>query len=344
MRKAVHGCPQTDGERQREGMRILPYLLGLSLLLGAPLNAQAGPRSAAPARASQAPREVDGEPGGPASKPALSPVGTAILRLPNPTKEGAKKLSFFLVYPATKRGKHSPFAKGVWRRPALVFLHGLGGTGSGGEGIARYLARRGYLVFLLDGSRLNPEEQFRNAKAAYQALVAQGAKKGSLLFGRLDPKRIALGGHSMGGGTTLRVLAENPGYRAGVLVAPWNGINAFSPQDPSPRVKVPTLVIAGDADRLLSWKKYAAKIFNALGVPKGEALFALLKGTGHLKVIFPRRFPFYGYDAEGPAARTTFPLVAAFLDKVLRGRGTELARFLKGEKTLPHLRELKLKG
>lgn len=139
----------------------------------------------------------------------------------------------------------------------------------------------------------------------------------------------------MGGGTTLRVLAENPGFCAGVLVAPWNGMNFRSPKDPSPKVKEPCLVITGDEDRILNWKKNALRIFQHMNNPRGSSLFVLLEEVGHRSVIYQKRFSLFGTRSKGPAQTSTFPVIAAFLEKTLCNNQRHISEVLK---TIPHLK------
>jgi monoterpene epsilon-lactone hydrolase len=116
---------------------------------------------------------------------------------------------------------------GVWcirklrqAKAAMLYLHG-GGFVYGSAHAFRHfvghiVARTGVPAFVADYG-LAPEHPFPraldDARAAYQALVAQ--------FGA---KNVALAGDSAGGGLALSLLQDEPGAHCGLLLSPWTDL------------------------------------------------------------------------------------------------------------------------
>ena len=219
----------------------------------------------------------------------LHPVGYRDLSLANTTTKGSKTLKVRVHYPATKAGQNAPILpkKGGW--PVVVFLHGFGGLGSNYPDLANRLAARGRVLVMSETARFTPDLQRDDGKALFPTLAAENKKNSSLLFGALDMKRAAVMGHSMGAGNTLRVLAENPGYRCGVALAPWDGKALFTnynyPPTYGPKIKTPFLILHGEGDTRLDWKTTALRWFQASTKVGGLGAFWLFdKACDHKNV------------------------------------------------------------
>lgn len=112
------------------------------------------------------------------------------------------------------------------RRPAVVLLHGgFFGDDQTTDAVARALAQKGVLAAFpayrgeprgLDGARGQGQVEFCEGE------VRDGLTLVRLLRTRpdVDPERIAVLGFSHGGCISLRMLAEDPKLRAGVLFSP----------------------------------------------------------------------------------------------------------------------------
>ncbi len=63
--------------------------------------------------------------------------------------------------------------------------------------------------------------QPQDVTAVLDAVLARAAKDGDPLYGRIDPDRIAAGGHSLGGMTTVGALGKwrDPRLKAGIVLA-----------------------------------------------------------------------------------------------------------------------------
>jgi len=99
------------------------------------------------------------------------------------------------------------------------------------------------------------------------------AKQGDSRFaGRINRRRLGISGHSFGGYTTLRVLAEDSRFRAGVALAP--AVLANVGLGLTAHVRQPTIVMVGELDTL-------APLDTA-----GKAAFGLLDGPRFLVEFF----------------------------------------------------------
>jgi hypothetical protein len=76
---------------------------------------------------------------------------------------------------------------------------------------------------------------------------------------KVDSSRLAVGGHSMGGGGTLEALSDNPNLKLGIPIAPWN-LNTFWSS-----VRAPVLIVSGSADLIASEGIHADRFYSSLG-------------------------------------------------------------------------------
>ena len=103
------------------------------------------------------------------------------------------------------------------------------------------------------------------------------AKQGDSRFaGRINRRRIGISGHSFGGYTTLRVLAEDARFRAGVALAP--AVLADVGLGLTAHVRQPTIVMVGERDSLTPIETAGQAAFGLLDGPR---FFVELLNTGH---------------------------------------------------------------
>ncbi len=223
---------------------------------------------------------------------------------------------------------------------AVIFVHGLGGNRDNLLGQAAWLVQRGYGALLLDLRNHGESEgdlttlglaEVDDVAAALGFLLAQPG---------VNPDRIGLVGHSMGGATVIRAAARLPEIDAVVAQSSYTSLEdniaegvriltglppfPFAPlvvwfgereaglriqevrpiddvDDLTPR---PLLLVHGDADVLVPVANSRA-LFAAAGEPK--ELF-VMPGAGHS-----------GPLEAGPDSALATRLVG-FLDEALRGR------------------------
>ena len=221
--------------------------------------------------------------------PASFSVGFRNMGISNVGSKGSKTLWAKVYYPATKAGASAPILPKAGGWPVVVFLHGYSGLGSNYPDLANRLAAMGFVMVMSDTARFSPDLQLDDGKALFPSLVGENKRKASPLFGALDLQRAAVMGHSMGGGNSLRVLAENPGYRCGVALAPWDGkgfITNFNyPPKYGPKIRQPFLILHGEGDSRLDWKQTAFRWFQSATKVRGLSAFWLLdKNCDHKNV------------------------------------------------------------
>lgn len=211
--------------------------------------------------------------------PSAAQVGWSDEALPNPTSTGPATLSARIYYPATAAGQFAPLVPTPGGYPVVVFLHGRWGTGSDYHALGEHLASSGFIAVhnntAFHASNLQQcDWQKDEGTAMFSALQAINAAQGSFLRGALDMSRAAVSGHSLGGASTVRILADNPGYVTGVCLAPWDGAGAY-PALFGPRVSAPLLVIHGEGDAL-AWQHTAQAYFNEVTSYDALKAFVLL--------------------------------------------------------------------
>ena len=123
------------------------------------------------------------------------------------------------------------------------------------------LASHGYAVLVLDTNDRRESTDLRADAliAAVTTLRAENTRNDSPLMGRIDGGKMAIMGHSMGGGGTL-IAAHEHGeeIQAAIPFTPWE------PDGPFDNITVPTLIIAGSIDRIAGVDEHAWRHFQSI--------------------------------------------------------------------------------
>ena len=256
----------------------------------------------------------------------LLPAASRGEAFPNTTGKGTAELKATLWYP-TQGPKTNDLAPGP--HPVIVFLHGRGGFAMAYAALGERLAERGYVVVLSDTARVNPTAQMRDGSALFHALRAANEAEASFWKGALDMSAAGVTGHSMGGGASAHILAENPGYKAGFCFAPWQGAKRFSD---AVAIQVPVGIIHGVNDRTLPWKSTGKALYDQLPTDcSGRFLYVLKKEATHLNIALS--FPFSS-EADKAVFKTCVDLCLAFFDAHLRNSPAGLEALLTAENPL----------
>ena len=159
----------------------------------------------------------------------------------------------------------------------VVHIHGNAGSLLGHIAFSAHLPSAGFNLFIFDyrgygeseGAAITRGPLIEDAKAAVRTVRARPD---------VDPSRVALYGHSLGGGIALNVLADDPTLLGAVLESPisswrdaaatviggdppswWARWLAFwmipdgkRPLDAIARIQQPILIVHGDSDRIVS--------------------------------------------------------------------------------------------
>ncbi|ROO61647.1 cutinase [Micromonospora sp. Llam0] len=117
------------------------------------------------------------------------------------------------------------------------------------------LASQGFVVFNIDTVTRSdqPASRGRQLLAALDFLVER-----SPVRDRVDPDRLAVMGHSMGGGGAFEAAEARPTLRAAIPLTPWNLRKNWS------QVQVPTMVIGAERDTIASVRFHSEPFFDSL--------------------------------------------------------------------------------
>lgn len=140
-----------------------------------------------------------------------------------------------------------------------------------------HLASHGFAVLTLDTNELRDDPALRAAAlmAAIEVLRNEGERMGGTLRGKILNDRMAIMGHSMGGGGTLLAANQNSAeLKAAIPFTPWLPEGEFGD------ISIPTLVIAGEDDRIAPVVDHASPHFESLAddIPK---MYLEIKGGNH---------------------------------------------------------------
>jgi fermentation-respiration switch protein FrsA (DUF1100 family) len=139
------------------------------------------------------------------------------------------------------------------------------------------LASHGFVVFVIDtNSRYDqPNSRGRQLQAALDHLVDE-----SDLDDVLDPDRLAVMGHSMGGGGSLYAVRENPDLKAAVPLTPWHTTKSWS------SIEVPTMIIGAENDITASVRTHSIPFYESLDDDLNRA-YLELDGASHFAPNLP---------------------------------------------------------
>ncbi|OLR94321.1 alpha/beta hydrolase [Actinokineospora bangkokensis] len=136
------------------------------------------------------------------------------------------------------------------------------------------LASYGFVVMTLEPFAITdfPDPRSNQLLAAVDWLAADSPVKA-----QVDPNRLAVMGHSMGGGGALLAASKRPSLKAAVPLAPWNLYADFA------GVTVPTLVIGADNDFIAPVGMHADPMYASIKASPNEG-YLKLKNADHFTV------------------------------------------------------------
>lgn len=139
--------------------------------------------------------------------------------------------------------------------------------------LGRRLASHGFVVITIDtNSTLDqPPSRATQLMAALDHVVNRAS---STVRSRVDATRLAVAGHSMGGGGSLIAARDNPSLRAVYPMTPWSVSKDFS------AVRVPTMIIGADSDSVASVVTHARPFYSSLAASLPKA-YGELNNASH---------------------------------------------------------------
>ncbi|HEY8544622.1 MAG TPA: dienelactone hydrolase family protein [Acidimicrobiales bacterium] len=138
---------------------------------------------------------------------------------------------------------------------AVAIAPGFLGSSANYGWLGPRLASQGFVVFLINtDSRLDqPPSRGAQLLAALDYLVTTSSVRN-----RVDASRLAVAGHSMGGGGTLQAAASRPSLQAAIPFQPWHTDKTW------PEVQVPTLIVGSENDTTAPVANHAEPFYTSL--------------------------------------------------------------------------------
>jgi pimeloyl-ACP methyl ester carboxylesterase len=170
---------------------------------------------------------------------------------------------------------HYPTSTAEGTFGAIAVSPGFTATQSSLAWLGPRLASQGFVVIIIDTNSIYDQPNSRGDQllAALSYLTER-----STVRGRIDASRLAVAGHSMGGGGTLAAADERPTLQAAVPFAPWHTTKSWS------GIGVPTFVIGGENDSVASVSSHAVPFYNSIPAASEKA-YLELDGASH---FFPQ--------------------------------------------------------
>ncbi|WP_285107906.1 alpha/beta hydrolase [Promicromonospora sp. MEB111] len=159
---------------------------------------------------------------------------------------------------------------------AVAVSPGYTGTQASIAWLGPRLASQGFVVVTIDTFTGGDSPASRGD----QLLAALDQLRDTAVADRIDPARLAVMGHSMGGGGSLEAAKDRPGLRAVVPLTPWNVDKTF------PEVSAPTLVVGAERDTVARVRLHAEPMYESLPAG-GDKAYLELRGARHDAPNFP---------------------------------------------------------
>jgi len=133
-----------------------------------------------------------------------------------------------------------------------------------------WLASHGFVVI---GIETNSRNDFDTARGTQLLAALDYLTQQSPVRDRVDPNRLAVSGHSMGGGGALSAATRRSSLKAVVGIAP------YSPSSNLANDRVPTMIFSGQADTVVT-PSYATNLYNSLPATT-ESVYLEVAGADH---------------------------------------------------------------
>ncbi|MEU1389749.1 MULTISPECIES: alpha/beta hydrolase [unclassified Nonomuraea] len=226
----------------------------------------AGGVATAPAAHAAGPYERGPDPTGAVLEAARGPFATAELSVSRLSVSGFGGGTVY--YPTdTSQGTFG----------AIAISPGYTATWSSLAWLGPRIASHGFVVIGIETTTIydQPASRGRQLLAALDYLTSGSP---TAVRSRIDPSRLAVAGHSMGGGGTLEAADARPSLQAAVPLAPWNLTKSWS------GLRVPTMIIGGEADTIAPVATHSEPFYQS--IPSSvEKAYLELNGASH---FFPQ--------------------------------------------------------
>jgi dienelactone hydrolase len=153
----------------------------------------------------------------------------------------------------------------------VVIVPGYTGTQSSISWYGPRIASHGFVVFTIDTNSRYDQPDSR----ATQLLAAIDYLRNSPSVGsRVDHSRVAVMGHSMGGGGSLRAVEQRPSIKAAIPLTPWHTDKTW------PAISTPTMIIGAEDDSTAPVSSHSEPFYTSMTGAREKA-YLELNGAGH---------------------------------------------------------------
>jgi triacylglycerol lipase len=155
----------------------------------------------------------------------------------------------------------------------IAICPGFTATQSSISWIGQRLASHGFVTLTMNTNSTfdQPPSRATQLMAALRYLTTNS---NSTVRSRVDPNRLGVAGHSMGGGGTLMAARDNTSLKAAVPMTPWSQTKSFS------TVRVPTIIFGGENDTVAPVSSHSIPFYTSLPSTLDKA-YAELNGASH---------------------------------------------------------------
>jgi dienelactone hydrolase len=132
------------------------------------------------------------------------------------------------------------------------------------------LASQGFVVFTLDSVSAT---NFPTARASQLLAALDYLTTSSSVRSRIDASRLAVMGHSMGGGASLWAAQNRPALQAAIPLAPWETDTTWQ------GIRVPTMIIGGQNDSIAPVASMAIPSYTSITAAPEKAYLEVANGS-----------------------------------------------------------------
>ena len=216
-----------------------------------------------------------------AAAPSAGAQSNPFQRGPNPTTASIEATTGAFATSTTTVARGNGFGGGTIYFPtdtsqgtfgAIVVTPGFTATQSSISWLGPRIASQGFVLMTIDtNSRFDqPSTRATEMQSALNFLV-----NSSSVRTRIDSSRLALMGHSMGGGGTLEATQANTALQAAIPLMPWDQNNKnFS------GIRTPTMIIGAQNDNVAPVNQHSITFFNSIPAASEKAL-VVVSGQSH---------------------------------------------------------------
>jgi predicted dienelactone hydrolase len=129
------------------------------------------------------------------------------------------------------------------------------------------LASHGFVVITIDTNSTLDQPASRGTQLL--AALDYMTRTNATVRGRIDSSRLAVAGHSMGGGGSLEAASDRPALQAAIPLAPWNTDKSWT------ELRTPTFIIGGENDTVASVSSHSIPFYNSIPAATEKAYLEL---------------------------------------------------------------------